>query len=383
MIETNGHRTVLSIIGVNPNKIGGLETYARELSLQLGERGWLSVICFLCPPSATVRDYLNLHNVVLEYLEVTTFGLKYQRQLISLIKKYRPAILHLQLVPVFGLYAWIARLFGVKGIYFTDQVSRPSGFIGQAHPIWKQALFRCVMKPLNQVFCISEYVRDSFMSLKLLPDERSTVLYNSVDVERAEAGMEKAKEFRASLGLSANTFLVVQVGQIIPEKGVPDLLEAAAKVCLINRAVHFLFVGDGEFLSEYRSQADHLGITDRVIFTGPLADPLSTGVFAAADLICQVSRWEEAFGFVIAEAMAVARPVLATRTGGIPELVADGVTGYLVERGDVEAIAGRIQDLSRQPELCVRLGATGRNVCREKFELRRNVKLLMNHYGIA
>jgi len=382
MTGSSEQRTVLSIIGVNPDKIGGLEAYARELSLQLGERGWRSILCFQSPPPAVVRDYLILDNVVLEYLEGAISGAMYQLKLVCLIIRYRPAVLHLQLVQIFGPYAWVARLFGARGVFYTDQVSRPTGFVGEERPVWKQIFFRGMMKPLTRIFCISQYVRQSFISLGLLPDERLTVLYNSVDIERAEAGMGKAEEFRMSLGISADTFLVVQVGQIIPEKGVPDLLEAAARVCLVNSAVHFLFVGDGEYLTEYRKLADRLGITDKVTFTGPIADPLAIGVFAAADLVCQVSRWEEAFGLVIAEAMAVARPVLATRAGGIPELVTNGVTGYTVERDDIEAIVTHILDLSRQQEWCVSLGAAGQKVCREKFDLRKNVNLLLNYYGI-
>jgi glycosyltransferase involved in cell wall biosynthesis len=249
--------------------------------------------------------------------------------------------------------------------------------------MWKRLFFRCMMAPLTRVVCVSRYVRDSFNAMGFLPYDRTTVVYNGVDLERVNAGMAKAEDFRSTLGISAETFLIVQVGQIIPEKGVPDLLQAAAQVCLVDQSIHFVFVGDGQLLTEYRNLAGSLGLNNKVTFTGQLADPLAAGVFAAADLVCQVSRWEEAFGLVIAEAMAAARPVLATRTGGIPELVSDGVTGYTVERGDVEAMTSRILELASSKGLCVSFGEAGQKICREKFDHRTNVTQVMNLYGIA
>jgi glycosyltransferase involved in cell wall biosynthesis len=375
-------RTVLSVFGLEPKKVGGVEAYARELSRQLGERDWHSVLCFLSPPTPLVRDYFNLPNVTLESLEGAATGVEYLRRLICLLRRYRPVILHLHLVALFGPYALIARLLGVKAIFYTDHSSRPAGFVGEIQPLWKRLLFRGMMAPLKRILCISNYVRDSFNSLGLLPPDRSIVVYNAVDLERVEAGMANAAACRKSFNIHADSFLVVQVGQIIPEKGVPDLLEAAARVCNDDRTVQFLFVGDGEYLPEYRSRVVRLGLAGRIMFTGPLADPLATGVFAAADLDCQVSRWEEGFGLVIAEAMAAAKPVLATRSGGIPELVTHGVTGYTVERGDDEAMATHILTLSKQRDLGTALGIAGQRVCREKFDHRRNVRQVLNIYGI-
>ena len=135
-----------------------------------------------------------------------------------------------------------------------------------------------------------------------------------------------------------------------PER-IADLLNAARLVIAQNPKVHFAFVGDGAYREQYQLQAKELGISEHVTFTGQVEDPLGDGVYAAADIVCQVSRWEEVFGYVIAEAMSCAKPMVATRVGGIPELVEDGKTGFVVERGEVATIADRILRLVADPEL--------------------------------
>jgi glycosyltransferase involved in cell wall biosynthesis len=112
-------------------------------------------------------------------------------------------------------------------------------------------------------------------------------------------------------------------------------------------------------------------------------DPFAEGVFQAADVVCQFSRWEEVFGWMIAEAMAHGKPVVATRVGGIPELIEDGVNGYLVGRGDAPAMSDRILMLLGDPGLRNRMGEAGRAVVADKFDLRTNVAQLIKSYGIG
>jgi glycosyltransferase involved in cell wall biosynthesis len=110
---------------------------------------------------------------------------------------------------------------------------------------------------------------------------------------------------------------------------------------------------------------------------------MGEGVYEAADVVCQVSRWEEVFGYVIAEAMSRGKPMVATRVGGIPELVEDGRTGFVVDRGDAGAIADRILTLVADRDMRERMGAAGSQIAREKFDLQRNVGRVVSLYGIA
>jgi glycosyltransferase involved in cell wall biosynthesis len=144
-----------------------------------------------------------------------------------------------------------------------------------------------------------------------------------------------------------------------------------------------VLVGEGAYREQYMRDAAAMGIADRVTWTGMVKDPFGEGVFAAADVVCQFSNWEEVFGWMIAEAMAHGKPVVATRVGGIPELITNSTSGFLVERNDTAAMSERILTLLADPELRARMGEAGREIVSEKFDLRKNVAQLISSYGIS
>jgi glycosyltransferase involved in cell wall biosynthesis len=125
-----------------------------------------------------------------------------------------------------------------------------------------------------------------------------------------------------------------------------------------------------------------MGIEDRVTWTGTVEDPFGEGVFAAADIVCQFSRWEEVFGWMIAEAMAHGKPIVATRVGGIPELVSEGLSGFLVERNDTADAADKLMRLLQDSELRREMGEAGRKIVASKFDLKTNVAQLIELYNL-
>jgi glycosyltransferase involved in cell wall biosynthesis len=128
--------------------------------------------------------------------------------------------------------------------------------------------------------------------------------------------------------------------------------------------------------------AGEMGLGDNVTWTGLIMDPFGEGVFDAADIVCQFSRWEELFGWMIAEAMAYEKPIVATRVGGIPELVADGESGYLVERDNPADAADKLINLLRDSDLRHKMGAEGCRRVHTKFNLRQNVEQLIDTYKL-
>ena len=219
-------------------------------------------------------------------------------------------------------------------------------------------------------------------ALGAVPPDRIVRVYNGVDLTRTHDASH-AEGFRRRHGIPADRHLVVQVSMVIPEKGVGDLLAAAETVIAQEPAAHFVFVGEGPARASYAQAARQAGIGDHVTFTGPLLDPVAEGVFAEADVICQVSRWQEAFGWTIIEGMSFGRPVVGTRVGGIPELIQDGVTGYLAECGDVQQIASLVLSLLRDPAARDRMGRAARAAVEAKFDLRATVRQLVGLYGIS
>ncbi len=372
---------VASVFGVKPLRIGGVETFARELSGQLAESGWGSLLCFLSPPQPPVRSFLDLPNVRLEAFEQaarSTLGAA--RQMIRILRRHRPAVLHLHFTQFFGPFPWLAKYYGVKRVFFTDQISRPAGWTIARHPFWKRMANRVVDAPFTGVFCASEFNRECFTGLGVLPQDRFHCLYNGVDFGRVAEGLGQSSEFRRRHSIPQDRLVVMQISWMIPEKGIADLLRAAELVLSKCPNVHFVLVGEGSCRREYTQMAERLGLGRHVTFTGRLQDLLAEGAYAAADIVCQVSRWEEAFGWTIAEAMAAGKPVVATRVGGIPELVADGKSGCLVERGDFAAMAEKILLLAADPALRALFGETGRQICETRFDVKKNVEALIRFY---
>jgi glycosyltransferase involved in cell wall biosynthesis len=375
--------TVVSVFGVKPFRIGGTETFARELSDQLGQKGWQSVLCFLSEPTEEVRRFLELPNVSFEVLaHATDLNRQAIKKLEHILRAHRPQILHLHYTGFLGLYPWLARYLSVKRVFFTDHSSRPAGYVAARAPLWKRMLARVINSPLTKVISVSNYGYQCLTALDLLPRERYELIYNGVDLTRVSAEPRRAMEFRRRYSIPNERAVVVQVSWIIPEKGIADLLEAARLVLAQNRQVQFVFVGEGSYREQYTRQAAEMGLGDHVTWTGLVQDPFGEGVYDVADVVCQVSRWEEVFGWMIAEAMAYGKPVVATRVGGIPELINDGESGFLVARGDADAIAEKLLVLLADRALRARMGRAGCLVANAKFNLRQNVTQLLKVYGI-
>jgi glycosyltransferase involved in cell wall biosynthesis len=208
------------------------------------------------------------------------------------------------------------------------------------------------------------------------------MIYNGVDLDRVAESSERAAAFRVRFSIPRDRKIVLQISWIIPEKGILDLLAAARVVMSRDTSAHFVIVGEGPFRAEYTKKVAELGLSGHVTWTGLLEDPFAAGAYDAAEIVCQVSRWEEVFGWVIAEAMAYRRPVIATRVGGIPEVVADGETGWLIERGDVPELAKKLLILLGDTARRKTMGSAGRKRVDTKFDLRKNVAQLVEAYGI-
>jgi glycosyltransferase involved in cell wall biosynthesis len=375
---------VVSVFGVEPLRIGGTETFARELSQQLAEDGRQSVLCFLSKPTEQVESFLRLPNVSLEVLEDSAdFSFAAAKNLAQVLKRYQPEVLHLHFTGFLGAYPWVARLRSVKKVFFTDHTSRPAGYAAHRAPFWKRLLVRVINQPVTKVICVSNYGYRCITDLGLLSNERYELVYNGVDLSRVSPDPRLAAEFRRRHSIPPDRTVVLQVSWIIPEKGIPELLQAARLVLSRTDTVQFVIVGDGAYREQYMKDAQAMGLGDHVTWTGMVRDPFGEGVYDAADIVCQVSHWEEVFGWMIAEAMAYQKPIVATRVGGIPELVRDGESGFLVERGNVAATAEKILLLSEQPELRRQMGQAGSQITNEKFALKRNVGQMIRLYGLT
>jgi len=373
--------TVLSVFVVNPQRIGGVEMFARELSLQLDTLGWKSVLCFLAAPPQNVERFLTVPGASIERLSgLDRLRWSVLRDMSGILRKHRPEIVHMHFTPQISPFPWFARLHSVRRNYLTDHISRAEGAEPERAAWWKVAVARTLNWPLTGLIAVSDYNALADKTYGAIPESRVTRIYNGVDLSRISGD---AGRFRQEHQIPEQRAIVLQVSWMIPEKGVEDLIEAAQLVLSSNPNVQFVLAGEGAWRREYMARAEAAGMADHFTWTGLIGDPLTSGVYAAADVVCQLSRWQEAFGWMIAEAMACGKPVVATRVGGIPEIVEDGVSGYLIGRRQPAEAADRILRLLDDRELRRKMGASGRRAVEARFNLQSNVAQLLELYGIA
>ncbi|HUR68345.1 MAG TPA: glycosyltransferase family 4 protein [Candidatus Thermoplasmatota archaeon] len=148
--------------------------------------------------------------------------------------------------------------------------------------------------------------------------------------------------------------VVLFAGRLASNKGLPQLAEAWARVAPKHAGARLVLAGEDQGWRAKLAAASR----EPLVFTGHLPDDLYRSALAAADLLVLPSEWE-AFGIVLAEAAACGTPVVATRVGGAPDVVHDGVTGKLVEYGDVDALAEAMGALLSDPAMRARMGAAG------------------------
>jgi glycosyltransferase involved in cell wall biosynthesis len=382
----NDTPVILSVFGIDPKSVSCTVELIHEISLQLGEQGWKSVICYAQPPVDEVRRHLALPNVTLEVMAQPWIAGRQQAITFwRLLRRYRPRIVHLHFTGFVNPYYWMARLNGVQSIFFTDHSSRPEGHVPRRAPLWKRCAVRIINAPLDRVFSISNFSYRSIVTLDIFPKERFQIMYNGTPlISRPIPGEEEQRQFRLQYGIPEGRSIVMQVSWVIPEKGVQDLVEAARLVLAERPGTHFVVAGDGAFREQYTKWVAELGIGGHFTFTGTIAGAGALApAYASAAVVCQLSRWQEGFGVTIIEAMSCGRPIVATRMGGIPEVVAENETGFLVPPASPAIVAAKLLELLNDPALAEKLGQAGRRRVEEKFSLTLNVAECLDAYGIA
>jgi glycosyltransferase involved in cell wall biosynthesis len=222
----------------------------------------------------------------------------------------------------------------------------------------------------DRVVANSEAVRQDAIGTEDLPPEKVSVIYNGLDLARYDrVADETVRGLRQQLGLGAGPVVIV-VANLIAYKGHEYFLQAWAQVCRVFTDGVALLVGDGPVRKEREADARALGLEPRVRFLGIRRDV--PALLAAADLLVHPSL-QEGFCNAVIEAMAAARPVVATDVGGNREAVVDGETGLLVPAADPDRLAAATLGVLEQPDRGAAWGRAGRRRAVERFQQSRMV----------
>jgi len=230
-----------------------------------------------------------------------------------------------------------------------------------------KVLFKFISRFSNVVITNSCATADQFQSI--IPNEKIRVIYNAVDLNE----FKNILSFPNINGVKTTDYIVAVIGSLQRRKAQDDAIKAIKIVKEIIPNIKLLIVGEGskKFKNYLKHLAFKLDVSDNVIFTGYRDDV--PAILHRCNLLL-VPSWNEPFGRVVIEAMAAGIPVIGADSGGVKEIVKDGVNGYLVPPKDPIKIAEKIIYLFYHPMLAKKMGNEGRKIVKEKFSIQNYVK---------
>ena len=238
----------------------------------------------------------------------------------------------------------------------------------------KNAFSRWKHRQVDCFICASGFIQSMLIG-DGVPADRTTVVYEGIDVDRVAAATPL--DAHAELGLPPHAPVVGNVAALVPHKGQRYLVDAARLVADAVPDVRFLIAGQGELGNTLKRQIARLDLTQHVILTGFRPDVLA--LHKAFDLFV-MSSVTEGLGTSALDAMACGRAIVATRAGGLPEVVDDGETGLLVPVRDAPALAVAIMRLLADRALLKRYGQTALERARQRFTADRMVDETLEVY---
>ncbi len=356
------HVTVL----VSSLTIGGAEQVLLELLRNIHPDRFRVHVCFLRSPGLLGAEVLELGFPVTADVLKHRFDfpgilrlervLREQKTDVVLLLNHRNTIFY-------GVLA--ARLAGVRAIINWEHETFKRYSCHSATMLGRRLLHLWI----DKVVAIADGHRDYIASVEKVPLNKIEVIYNGVDLEKFCSRLSP-EEARARLGIPAHSPVVSIIAVLRPDKAHEVFLRAAREVLKTVPETHFLVVGDGPERERLTRLALDLRVEKNVHFLGFRRD--LGDILAAVDIDTLSSKPEqETFSLAAIEAMSTGVPIVCTDVGFMREMVIPGKTGYLVQVGDVQGLAGRLVDLIQNPPMRKAMGETARKHVRDRLSVGR------------
>lgn len=311
-------------------------------------------------------------------IPVTCFGAGWPGGLRSLgrvsryLRQQRIDVLHAHL-PWAGIVGRLAaHRGGVSRVLYTEH-----GCWNRLNPLTR-LVNRLTLRWNDWTIAVSDEVR---ASIRGVDAAQVRTITNGIDCAGLAATPDERAAVRAELGVPAEDFLVVCVANLTPVKNHELLVRAFARMRPQRPEASLVLVGQlRETTASVRRTVAELQLQERVVLSGPRTDV--PRIVRAADAFALASH-SEGLPVSLLEAMALGKPVVCTRVGGIPGAVTDGVEGFLVPPGDAGAMAERLGQLAADRDLRARLGRAGQDTVRTRYDIGVMVRAVEALYGGA
>lgn len=339
---------------------GGVERRRLELARRLDVKRFHQRIVCLHARDDFLREFENA-GVVVDVLDLP-FGLRALGRLAAIARSWRPHIVH---GAVFegNLMATSASLVAGGRLILeeTGHTTRRS---------WRGTLlFRTLAARADVCVGVSPAVVDYLRDVAHIPQRKARLIMNGISAPKVP--VEKRSQIRKELSIPDDALVIGSIGRLSNwHKRFTDLILALSLLRKAHPKAHLLIVGTGSDRGMLEAKRDELGLSENITFSGYQSD---VGRMLSVMDIFALASEAESFGLVLVEAMFAKLPVVATRSFGIPSIVLDGETGYLVPVGEPPAIAAAVSCLIESPELRVQLGNAGFERARAKFGGERYV----------
>jgi glycosyltransferase involved in cell wall biosynthesis len=362
--------------------MGGPALHVAYLTRGLDERGYTTTLgagslgrgegsmAFVAEElGVEVRTVAQLHREVSPVLDPVSVA-----RVVRLIRDVRPHILHTHTAK--------AGAIGRTAAVLTRDARPPiilhtfHGHVlrGYFDPL-RTAVYRNVERELARVttrlVAVSPEVRDELVELDVAPAEKFSVIRLGIDLDgRIVDPAADGHELRHAFGVPEDAFVVGWIGRMTGIKHLPDVLAAFSRLRQRGIDARLCLVGDGPDREEVEQRAHDLGIARFTLHLGYQRD--IAPYYALFDALLLPSG-NEGTPVVAIESLAAGTPVVATRVGGVPDVVSDGVDGFLTSIGDVEELAAALEKLARDPALREEMGRAGREHTLPRYRVERLV----------
>jgi glycosyltransferase involved in cell wall biosynthesis len=276
--------------------------------------------------------------------------------LVRLIRGWRPAIVHTHTAKAGLLGRLAARAAGVPTVVHTFHGHVLRGYFSPPKQAFFRGLESFLARTAHALVAVSDAVKRDLVELKVAPERKIRVIPLGLQLG-ALAGELPRGALRREAGIPQDAPLVGIVGRLVPIKNVPGFLEAARRIRATRQDARFAIVGDGEERPALERRCRELGLADAAHFFGWRRDLAQ--VYGDLDVVVNASR-NEGTPVALIEALAAARPVVATAVGGTPDLIGQNERGLLVPPGEPEALAAAVVDVLAGSEAARRRAQAGR-----------------------